>query len=147
MNPEPESFEPADFRTQIPENIDANLVEDILTQLHQPGPGHIEASIIVLCNYFDKKIFDRTYVQSRSHEILSGKEAISLIKHEEKFDIRLIDELGSLMTAEDYEQTSDACVIPDILVLSKDTNRLAKAISDTFSAEQRRELVSKLCSL
>ena len=70
-----------------------------------------------------------------------------MIKLEQKFNIHMIDALASLTVAEENRHSSDSCEIPDKLLLSKDTNKLAKAISDTFSEEERRELVSKLCSL
>ena len=144
LNPELESFEVSEIESQIPESIDAEFVKDILTHLQQPDSESVEASIIRLCNHFDQTVFDRTYIQTRSREVVSGKEAILLMKLEGKYDKHLLDELELLMISESYSSVSDSCILSEPLALPKDPDRLAEIIEKTLSEEQRRELISKL---
>ncbi len=145
LHHESESFEVSGLETQIPESIDAELVKDIVTDLQQQDSESVEASIIRLCNHFDQTVFDRTYMQTRSREVVSGKEAIVLMKLEGKYDKHLLSELELLMISKNYEQISDTCILSDSLVLPKDPKRLAEVIEKTLSEDQRRELISELC--
>jgi class 3 adenylate cyclase/HAMP domain-containing protein len=142
--PDSQSFHISDFRTQIPENTDAALIEKILTDIHQPDSQNIEAGIILAADLFDHKIFDRTYMQTRSRDVIPAKEAVALMKLEGKSDTRILSALDALMIAEEAAGSPDTHA--DIPVLPKDPEQLAKMIEETLSPEQRKDLISKLAS-
>jgi len=141
--PDSEFFHISDLITQIPENTDAALVEKILSDIHQPTTETLEAGIILAADWFDHKIFDRTYIQTRSRDVIPAKEAVGLMKLEGKSDPSLLSALDALMIAEEIAE-SPPDTRADIAVLPKDPEQLAKMIEQTFSAEQRKEIISKL---
>ena len=141
--PDSEFFHISDLRTQIPENTDAALVEKILADIHQPTAETLEAGIILAADWFDHKIFDRTYIQTRSRDVIPAKEAVGLMKLEGKSDTRLLSALDALMIAEEIAE-SPPDMRADIPAFPKDPEQLAKMIEQTFSAEQRKEIISKL---
>lgn len=140
--PDSESFYLSDVKTQIPEDMDASLAEKILANLNPLNSETIEAGIISASDCFDYKIFDRTCMQTRSRDVIPAKEAIAMMKLEGKADAAILAAFESLMIAEDIAGLSD--IRADMPVLPKDPERLAKMIEETFSPEERNELISKL---
>ncbi|MEZ4525696.1 MAG: HAMP domain-containing protein [Desulfobacterales bacterium] len=144
--PDSQSFYLSDVKTQIPENINADLAEKILTDIQHPSAETPDAGIILAANLFDHKVFDRTCLQNRSSDIISAKETLALMKLEDKWDPAMLSAFEALLiaaekAAESPEIHADAADIP---TLPNDPNLLAKMIEKTFSPQQRKELVSKL---
>ncbi len=145
--PDSKSFYLSDVKTQIPENINADLTEKILTDIHHRTAETAEAGIILAANLFDHKVFDRTCLQTRSSDIISAKETLALMKLEDKWDPAILSAFEALMIA--AEEAADSPEIhvadtADIPVLPGDPEQLANMIAESFSPEQRKELVSKL---
>ncbi|MEE4356754.1 MAG: adenylate/guanylate cyclase domain-containing protein [Desulfococcaceae bacterium] len=146
--PDSESFIMSDPKTQIPENINGNLVEKILSEMENPAAGINGADIIRLANFLDYKMFDRTCLQTRNRDVISAKEAITLIKLEGKSAPEILSAFESLIiagenseSAETQEDTPPAFPAE----LPGEPEQLAKIIMETFSPEQQKELLAKLC--
>jgi len=144
--PASESFFVSDVKTQIPENINAELAEKILADIHAPGTENTGAAIILAADLFDYKIFDRTCLQTRSSDVISAKEALALMKLEGKWNPAILSAFEALMIAEDTAEYPELPAAVPVLpqVLPNDPEQLAKMIAKTFSPMQQKELVSRL---
>lgn len=129
---------------QIPEDIEADYVKMIVSDLGSPSPEYIESRIINMCNKFDHMVFDRTCLKNRSGEIRSSKEIISIMKIEGKTEPALLDILGELMIADDDVGQGVDLFQHIVFPLPKDPEILASAIQKNLTDEKRNKLISLL---
>ncbi len=137
------------IHTQVPDTTDATLVESIMNDLANSSQRSPEGKIITLCNQFDHKVFDRTYLKNQDQKIIPAKKVIELMRTEEKIDEELIDIIADLMVVLEYPEEDSHAVCPSMyeaMPLPKDMEHLACEIENNFSPEQQEQLISRLRS-
>ncbi len=136
----------AEPQDQLPESIDSREVLKILEDLNHPNPEMLSANIIRMCNRFDDRVFDRTYLRNKSQEIVAAKEMISLMKIEGGLEPRLIQALEEMMIVP--SESGDAGVHEEDLLftLSGDPESITETLLKRLNPEQRKALVDRLLS-
>lgn len=142
-----ESLKTNEISGMLDESMD-DRVRRIVDDLRRSRPETREGRLIALCDQFDQRVFDRTYLRSRAKDVVPVKEMISLMKIEERFDEPLIRALEALMItpADDTTTTVKGDREWELagITIPRDTALLAHAIDKQLNSEQRLDLLRRL---